>query len=437
MSMSRRRGQELLASSNTASSYSSGFSYPTLQPAVATAVAAPSSAASVQPPPPPQLPPKPQELSIAASNAPAPPPPAVHHQYSNMYRSASADAQLNVMASSMPSRTSSMTPGAVKLDNNRPLAVATNVNGYDRNPRGQGLPQQQPSFTSALGPAARSSSPSHSASTNRYYSPVSSVAPPPPLPPKPRSRATSRAGESSLHSNNMVAGASSSSSSSSLSNNLAVYEDRSVATQNRLSFSQLGSTTVGVVGLKNLGNTCFLNSIIQCLSATVPLSRYFLGGSFRRHINRANTFGSRGEIAETYSQLVKTMWSEQDPIVTPIRFKDIVGKFAPQFQGNEQHDSQEFLIFLLDAIHEDLNLGRRRVPGKEEEEDKEEPDFIASEKAWNLYSQSNWSIIVDMFQGQMRSKLTCLSCNKVGCEESNRLQKAESHPFALPFLCFR
>jgi ubiquitin carboxyl-terminal hydrolase 8 len=91
----------------------------------------------------------------------------------------------------------------------------------------------------------------------------------------------------------------------------------------------------------------------------MPLARYFLDGSYRKHINRSNPMGTKGVVAETYSSLIKSMWSETEMIVIPSKFKEIVGKYSPSFQGSEQHDSQEFLAFLLDALHEDLNLARR------------------------------------------------------------------------------
>jgi ubiquitin carboxyl-terminal hydrolase 8 len=40
--------------------------------------------------------------------------------------------------------------------------------------------------------------------------------------------------------------------------------------------SQIGPVSAGLTGLKNLGNTCYMNSVLQCMSATTPLARYFL-----------------------------------------------------------------------------------------------------------------------------------------------------------------
>jgi ubiquitin C-terminal hydrolase len=83
--------------------------------------------------------------------------------------------------------------------------------------------------------------------------------------------------------------------------------------------------------------------------------------------------------------------------------------FAPQFSGYEQHDAQEFLAFLLDAVHEDLN----RVLDKPYVPDRDLgglPDEIAAAVAWQGYLRRNKSIIVDIFQGQLRSTLCCGTC---------------------------
>ncbi|OBZ83392.1 Ubiquitin carboxyl-terminal hydrolase 4, partial [Choanephora cucurbitarum] len=63
-------------------------------------------------------------------------------------------------------------------------------------------------------------------------------------------------------------------------------------------FSQMGNVMIGTTGLKNLGNTCFMNSIIQCLSGTIPFARYFTSGIFRQHINKENFLGTGGVLAE-------------------------------------------------------------------------------------------------------------------------------------------
>jgi ubiquitin carboxyl-terminal hydrolase 8 len=113
-------------------------------------------------------------------------------------------------------------------------------------------------------------------------------------------------------------------------------------------------------------------------------------------------------IAEAFSELLRTMWSAQDSIVTPSRFKQILGEHAPQFKGSDQQDSQEFLAFLMDAIHEDVNLASHNLNPSNGVEDDEDPH-----RNWMVYTERNWSIIVDMFQGQLRSVVQCLTCGKV------------------------
>lgn len=169
---------------------------------------------------------------------------------------------------------------------------------------------------------------------------------------------------------------------------------------------------MGVIGLRNLGNTCFLNSSLQCLSATIPLTDYFLGYDYRSEINKNNFLGTGGKLVTAYAELSKHMWLGSKSVIEPIDFKKQLQTFAPQFLGYHQHDAQELLAFLLDGIHEDLNRVKERpyVEDRDCDGTNDENDAVEN---WKNYLRRNKSLIVDMFQGQLRNTCKCLKCGHV------------------------
>ena len=166
----------------------------------------------------------------------------------------------------------------------------------------------------------------------------------------------------------------------------------------------------GVCGSINLGNTCYMNSSIACLSNCTELTTYFLTKAFKNHKNTSNKNGLNGKLADEWYSLLKDYWKSNKTYGNPKSIKNLIAKKDKKFEEYEQQDANEFIVIFLEILSEDLNLVKKKQYYEMEEQQKEEKDIQGAQRFWEFHYSRNNSIIMDLFYGLNKSTITCPIC---------------------------
>lgn len=158
-----------------------------------------------------------------------------------------------------------------------------------------------------------------------------------------------------------------------------------------------------------------MNSCLQCVSNVPPLTDIFLARDL--HVNRSGaTSRTRGEVATAWQDLMTRFWGpsgSRGGVETPSRLKKVVGSVASRFLGYDQQDSQEFLVFLLDALIDDTNRITAKVPYRELGERPDQSDADVSADWWGYYTDRFQSAVHTMVSGQLKTTVRCEACGHV------------------------
>lgn len=175
----------------------------------------------------------------------------------------------------------------------------------------------------------------------------------------------------------------------------------------------------GVVGLQNMGNTCYANSTIQLLRAVPELNAFILREDLEEVCQDKESVPAK--IILGYQDLVKSMWGAYKPAyVRPLGFLTVIrdavrGGLYESFGMPRQNDSHEYLVYLLDNFHEALNEGvaaaSPSIPAPEPPASPHPPTMAEqAEAGWQNFVRRHTSPMVDLFFGLIRKTVECQGC---------------------------
>jgi ubiquitin carboxyl-terminal hydrolase 4/11/15 len=195
-----------------------------------------------------------------------------------------------------------------------------------------------------------------------------------------------------------------------------------------------------------------MNSALQCIVHCQPLTEHFRNEVYKADLNRTNSAGLGGRLAECYAHLISGLFDETAPweSIKPSGLKRMLSELNPHFSGSQQKDSLEFLACLTSGLHEDLNRIQQKPyferdlcfahnPGPTQEQLEG-----WGKEAWQAHKLRNDSIIVDLFHGMFKSITKCGQCDGVAATFDPfadvtvplPLQKMYNpNPFTFPLQC--
>jgi ubiquitin C-terminal hydrolase len=162
-------------------------------------------------------------------------------------------------------------------------------------------------------------------------------------------------------------------------------------------------------GLKNRGNTCYLNTVLQSLIKLKLFTNYFLSNSYINDLNNRFKHMKNNEdinqiiLSKEYGKLINAMSTSSSPI-EPKTFHELIQKFDDRYAGFEHQDSQEVLSLIIDYLHEGLKYDiEMSFSGKVENE--VDQLVLESFKIWKRDLNNKYSIVTELFYGQFVNEI--------------------------------
>jgi ubiquitin C-terminal hydrolase len=195
------------------------------------------------------------------------------------------------------------------------------------------------------------------------------------------------------------------------------FIDKYIMESNNIEENKKDISLKGIVGIENMGNSCYCNSTLQIIRACPEWNAFCLTNNFIDVLKNIPDDNSNKKVLLAYQDIVKSLWSAYKPayvrpqgFISEIR-KVVKGTVYEMFGLPIPNDSHEYLVYLLDCFHEALKsefiFEEKPINTSLNEIEKM---LIMADNGWNKFLSKNNSEIVKLFFGMMRKTIHCTKC---------------------------
>ena len=170
-------------------------------------------------------------------------------------------------------------------------------------------------------------------------------------------------------------------------------------------------------GLANIGATCYMNATLQCLAHIQRLTHYLLNSETKKKISSDKI---KYKLTSAYLTVLENLWQNKNiKYYSPNQFKDVISEMNSLFAGIQANDSKDLILFLLETMHNELNLENKNINNINNQEnyvDDIQAQYnyeMALKNFSNYFKEKYNSIISSLFYGMFNSIMCCQNCNVV------------------------
>ena len=170
-------------------------------------------------------------------------------------------------------------------------------------------------------------------------------------------------------------------------------------------------------GLTNIGATCYMNATLQCLAHIQRLTHYLLNSETKKKISSDKI---KYKLTSAYLTVLENLWQNKNiKYYSPNQFKDVISEMNSLFAGIQANDSKDLILFLLETMHNELNLENKNINNINNQDnylDDIQAQYnyeMALKNFSNYFKEKYNSIISSLFYGMFNSITCCQNCNVV------------------------